>query len=131
MTQGLLVLRLTKIKLGKNSIKMPTPANIQIYKNYCNLYNSLIRTSKKLFFEQQLSLYQSNSKKTWELINLATKRPAKNKNFTACLNVNGTITSNSTEIAEKFNNFFFFLLTLQRRLKKLYHLPFRMLSLFP
>jgi hypothetical protein len=106
MTQGLLVSRLTKIKLGKNSFKMPTPANIQIYKNYRNLYNSLIRTSKKLFFEQQLTLYQSNSKKTWELINLATKRPAKNKNFTACLNINGTITSNSTEIAEKFNNFF-------------------------
>ncbi len=101
-----MVSRLTKIKLGKNSIKMPTPDNIQTYKNYRNLYNSLIRTSKKLFFEQQLTLYQSNSKKTWELINLATKRSAKNKNSTACLNINGTITSNSTDIAEKFNNFF-------------------------
>jgi hypothetical protein len=59
----------------QNSIKMPTPDNFQTYKNYRNLYNSLIRTSKKLFFEQQLTLYQSDSKKTWELINLATKRP--------------------------------------------------------
>jgi hypothetical protein len=106
MTQGLLVSRLTKIKLGKKSIKMPTPENIQIYKNYRNLYNSLIRASKKLFFEQQLTFYQSNAKKTWELINLATKRSTKNKNFTSCLNINGSITSNPTEIAEKFNNFF-------------------------
>jgi len=104
MTQGLLVSRLTKIKLGKNSIKMPTHANIQTYKNYRNLYNTLIRTSKKLYFEQQLSFYQSNSKKTWELINLATKRPLKNKNLTSCLNINGTIISNPAEIAERFNN---------------------------
>ena len=106
MTQGLLVSRLTKIKLGKKSIKTPTYENIQTYKNYRNIYNTLIRTSKKLFFEQQLTLYQSNAKKTWELINLATKRPVKNKNFTSCLNINGTITSNPAEIAEKFNNFF-------------------------
>jgi hypothetical protein len=42
MTQGLLVSRLTKIRLGKISIKMPTCENITSYKNYCNLYTMLI-----------------------------------------------------------------------------------------
>ena len=86
ITQGLLISRLSKIKLGKISIKKPTIENIQTYKTYRNLYNTLIRMSKKNYFEQQLTLHQSNAKKTWELINLAAKRPGKNKNFISCLN---------------------------------------------
>jgi len=106
MTQGLLISRLTKIKLGKTSIKKPTNENILTYKTYRNLYNTLIRTSKKIYFEQQLTFHQSNAKKTWELINLAIKRPEKNKNVSSCLNIDGNIITNPTEVAEKFNNFF-------------------------
>ena len=62
--------------------------------------------SKKNYFEQQLTLHQSIAKKTWELINLAAKRPGKNKNFISCLNIDGNIISNPTEVAEKFNTFF-------------------------
>jgi hypothetical protein len=106
MTQGLLISRLTKIKLGKISIKKPTNENIQTYKTYRNLYNTLIRTSKKNYFEQQLTFHQSNSKKTWELINLAIKRPGKNKLVSSFLNIDGNIISKPTEVAEKFNTFF-------------------------
>jgi hypothetical protein len=106
MTQGLLISRLTKIKLGKISIKKPTNENIQTYKTYRNLYNTLIRTSKKNYFEQQLTFHQSNSKKTWELINLAIKRPGKNKLVSSFLNIDGNIISKPTEVDEKFNTFF-------------------------
>jgi len=77
MTSGLLVSRLTKKKLCLNSIKVPTHENITKFK----FFNKLINESKRSFFEQQLKLHQSNMKKAWELINLATRRGLKNKNL--------------------------------------------------
>jgi len=47
MTQGLLVSRQTKLKLHKISIHTPSPVNIQSYKNFRNLYNKILRASKK------------------------------------------------------------------------------------
>ena len=47
MTQGLLVSRRNKIYLHKKSIAEPTPENIQKFKTFRNLYNKLVRASKK------------------------------------------------------------------------------------
>ena len=46
MTRGLLISRTEKIRLCKLSLKSPTYLNIAHYKNYRNLYNSLIRAAK-------------------------------------------------------------------------------------
>ena len=56
MTSGLLVSRLTKLKLHKLSIHSPSQSNIDQYKRYRNIYNTLLRTSKKLYFEKNLAL---------------------------------------------------------------------------
>ncbi len=64
MTQGLLVSRLTKIKLGKNSIKMPTHENIQKYK--------IIATFTTLSFVLAKNFSLNNSSL---FINLTLKRP--------------------------------------------------------
>jgi hypothetical protein len=56
MTQGLLISRLNKL--------LP---NIPQLRTAC----------KKAFFENQLCKYQSNMKKTWELINMATRKSKK------------------------------------------------------
>jgi hypothetical protein len=46
MTQGLLVSRLNKFKLAKNAVHNPTVYNVQKFKDYRNLYNTVIyRTS--------------------------------------------------------------------------------------
>ena len=45
-------------------------------------------------------------KKTWELINEATKKKRKNKENVQRLNLENTLILDSTEIAENFNKFF-------------------------
>ena len=45
-------------------------------------------------------------KKTWELINLATKKCKKNKDDVSCISIDGRTVTDSASIANKFNNFF-------------------------
>jgi hypothetical protein len=45
-------------------------------------------------------------KKTWELINLATKKCKKNKDEISCINIDGRTVTDPALIAEKFNKFF-------------------------
>jgi hypothetical protein len=63
MTQGLLISRLNKLRLGKIASKHPTAENIHKFKMYRNMYNTVLRACKKAFFENQLCKYQSNMKK--------------------------------------------------------------------
>ncbi len=51
MTSGLLVSRNTKLRLHKISIDNPSNTNITAYRKYRNIYNSVLRNSKKLYFE--------------------------------------------------------------------------------
>jgi hypothetical protein len=85
MTQGLLISRLNKL--------LP---NIPQLRTAC----------KKAFFENQLCKYQSNMKKTWELINMATRKSKKNKDEISCINIDGRTVTDSASIADKFNIFF-------------------------
>jgi hypothetical protein len=106
MTQGLLTSRRNKMRLSKISIKYPTAVNIQNFKIYRNMYNTVLRACKKAFFETQLCEYQSNMKKTWKIINLATKKCKKNKDEISCMNFDGRNVTDPAFIADKFNKFF-------------------------
>jgi hypothetical protein len=75
MTSGLLVSRRTKLALQKKSIASPTVTNISAYKNYRNIYNKLLRASKKLYFDNNLKKAQKNPKKTWSLLKEAIGIP--------------------------------------------------------
>ncbi len=50
----------------------PLPVNVTKYKNYRNLYNTLIRKSKSKYFEDSLNENVKNPKKTWEILKEAT-----------------------------------------------------------
>jgi hypothetical protein len=50
MTRGLLISRKRKNLLFKKKISHPTDINIDAYRNYRNIYNALIRRSKKMYF---------------------------------------------------------------------------------
>ena len=63
MTAGLLVSRKTKLQLHKRSLVSPTDNNISKYRNYRNIYNRLIRHSKKLYFEKGFYRARRNPKK--------------------------------------------------------------------
>jgi hypothetical protein len=73
MTAGLLnSFRANKIKLHKRAISQPTEINHDNYTVYRNIYNKLIKLSKKLYFENGLRNNEKDPKKTWNLLTEAT-----------------------------------------------------------
>ena len=106
MTNGLLTSRRHKNLLHKQSLVSPTVDSINCYKKYRNLYNSLIRLSKKLYFEKKLSDNQKDPKKTWKFLNESiNKIPSKSSNIQE-VKINNTIISDPVEMANSFNTFF-------------------------
>ena len=71
MTAGLLVSRKNKLNLHKIAIADPSDGNLSRYKKYRNLYNKIVRASKKLYFDKNFKRFKKNPKRTWSLINEA------------------------------------------------------------
>ena len=105
MTQGLLISRSNKISLLKNSILNPTQQNKLKYKTFRNLYNRLIRISKKSYYETSLNKAKKDPKKSWQILKEALNLTT-TKNKIEKLTTNGISTTNPIEIANQFNNFF-------------------------
>jgi hypothetical protein len=104
MTAGLLVSRRNKNLLHKKSITDPSPQNLDNYKRYRNLFNSLLRKSKTHYFETNLQNNEKNPKKTWEILREAIgKKPCVPISE---IKINGTLSNDPTQIANEFNNFF-------------------------
>jgi hypothetical protein len=105
MTAGLLISRMNKNRLHKTALVDPCLVNITKYKAYRNIYNSLIRKSKKLYFEDNLNANVNNPKKSWELLKEATVG-TKNTKKINCLSVGGNLVVDPNIIADEFNKFF-------------------------
>jgi hypothetical protein len=104
MTIGLLTSRKNKLKLHKTSILTPTIENVNKYKSYRNIFNTLMRKAKILYFENNLNLHEKNPKKTWEILKEVMGKKT-NSPITE-ININGTISNDPARIAEEFNSFF-------------------------
>ncbi len=59
MTSGLLISRSNKFKFHKTALCDPLPVNVEKYRTYINIYNTLVPKSKCLYFEDSLN-------KMWE-----------------------------------------------------------------
>jgi len=105
MTQGLLVSRITKLKLYKIQTANPSAINIDNYKNYRNLYNKILRASRKMYFVGGLENAKRNPKKTWSLLKEALNLQS-NNNTIQKLTINGNSTIIPSEIATGFNEHF-------------------------
>jgi Reverse transcriptase (RNA-dependent DNA polymerase) len=105
MTSGLLVSRRTKLTLHKKSISEPTAANISAFKSYRNIYNRLVRASKKMYYDSNLKKAKKNPKKTWALLKMAIGHPSKNEKIDK-VTVENVEISSPTKIASAFNTFF-------------------------
>jgi hypothetical protein len=97
--------RQTKLTLHKLSLTEPTPLNISNYKRHRNLYNTAVRQSKAQYFESNLASHSKDPKKTWKILKEAANLNTVQSTISE-LNVNGTSTSNSSEMATVFNDFF-------------------------
>jgi hypothetical protein len=105
MTAGLLVSRLKKNVLHKTALISPSAENVNKYKAYRNLFNTLMRKSKAKYFEDNLIANVKNPKKTWELLKEATIGSKQSKK-TERISVGGIVISDPLQIAEEFNTFF-------------------------
>ena len=106
MSSGILTSRKRKNLLSKISLKSPTPANILSFKNYRNLYNQIIRTAKKLYYEKQLTINQKNLRKTWQILFSSIHKGNKKKDDLSQLTINGLKISDPRLMATHFNEFF-------------------------
>ena len=105
MTKGLLISRITKSNLHKAALLSKDPVAYIKFKQYRNLYNTCLRLSKKLYYEQGFKKFKSNPKKTWELLNEITCRQSNKSTISETTVQNETI-SDPKQIANTFNNYF-------------------------
>jgi hypothetical protein len=106
MTPGLLISRLHKTVLLKKSIVDPTN-NLDRYRQYRNVFNSLLRASKKLYYDAKFAQFAKNPKKIWSLLNDITGNKKSNSNASIPhIEVDGNTINSPPEIANEFNAFF-------------------------
>ena len=76
------------------------------YKSIKNRLNSLLYNTEIQYYSNQLEINKNDSAKTWKVLkNIIGKESSKSKqNITFC--IDGTIVTDSTKIANGFNNFF-------------------------
>jgi hypothetical protein len=106
MTPGLLVSKKQKLFLHKKSLLDPL-TYLDSFRTYRNIFNSLVRASKKLHYDAKFVQFAKNPKKIWNLLNeiSGSKKNNKNNNI-AHVNANGQMLDNATDIVNEFNSFF-------------------------
>ena len=105
-TSGLLISRMQKLKLYKESLSLNTSHSRDTYVKYRNVYNNLIRTSKKLFFEAELKKHSNNIKVTWDIIRKVIRKTKNKSSGISSIIVNNITFSDPKSIANEFNKFF-------------------------
>ncbi len=89
-----------KNKLQKLGAAHPTTHNISKYVTFRNVYNKIVRASKKLYFEFRLKNCVNDPKKTWGTLKEAINLKKSSSNIEK-ISVNGTqITDNKCMVDE-------------------------------
>jgi hypothetical protein len=105
MTKGLLISRIRKNLLFKKQLMSPTPNNVLAYREYRNIYNSVLCKSKKMYYECMINKFKSKPKKLWEILNCATGKAANNNSIREIF-TGIHYTNNPKEMAQSFNDHF-------------------------
>ncbi len=106
VTPGILISRTRKFLLAAIFSKDRSPVNKSAYNVYRNLYNRVLKTAKKLYFDREFAKYKSNLKKTWDTIKFAINSDSKNANSISELFFNGISYTDPQTLADKLNEFF-------------------------
>ena len=96
-----------KQKLYERFLKKRTPQNEQQYKNYKNLFETIKKKAKKIYYSKKLLKCTGDIKKTWNVMkDIIGKAKLKSTNFPCKLTINKVDVYNKREIADAFNDFF-------------------------
>jgi hypothetical protein len=80
-----------KLYLAKCAVQVPSIDNKTMYNRYRNLYNTVIKTSKKISFEKEFEKHKSNLKITWDILRKAIRKSKIIKTKINNFNFNGTM----------------------------------------
>jgi bifunctional pyridoxal-dependent enzyme with beta-cystathionase and maltose regulon repressor activities len=80
--------------------------NKNTYTVYRNIYNSVTRASKKLYYEAELEKHKTNLKVTWDLLRKAIRKNKSKSSHICNIKVNGMELNDPKTIANCFNEFF-------------------------
>ena len=110
ITHGILTSIKRRDKIHKLFIKSKDPleklAFEHQFKQYRNLIVRLCRRSKKNYFSDYFKQHSKNIKKVWQGIkSIISTKPTQNGSPSS-ININGTLTSEPTKIADAFNDYF-------------------------
>ena len=70
------------------------------------MYAKILKASKKLYYDNQLVKYQSDCKKTWEILRKVINKSKRSDNSITSIISEGKTIYNPGLIADKFNEFF-------------------------
>jgi len=106
MTKGILNSRRNKLTLLKLSLNEPTTYNINKYKQYRNIYNTVLRASKKLHIDTKLKNNSKNPQKIWKTQKELTTGNKNTQSINSITSKDGATLTDPKLIAEEFNTFF-------------------------
>ena len=86
--------------------KFPTIENKDIYTNFRNSYDRILRISKQLYYQNQLEENQNNIKKTWQILHEITKKCNDKSSVVEEIKVGDQSITDHAHIAESFNSVF-------------------------
>ena len=106
MSNGILISRRKKLSLYNEYLSSRDINKFTEYKQYRNVYNSVIRLAKKLYYEKKVNDNKSNVKNLWKTLNQAIERDTSKSSVISNITINGTTITESDIIANEFNTFF-------------------------
>lgn len=107
MTKGLLKSARTQAKLYKKQLHIPKD-NLKHthYIRYRNLYNTLKRNAKKMYYSDQLNQYKSDIKNTWKILNRLCNKANDKTSYCDSFHINNTTVTDPLDISNEFNKYF-------------------------
>ncbi len=109
MTQELLRERKIKLELYKKVVRSAgesKTSNMALYKQQKSKYNSLLRTAKKKYVEEQISKNFGKSRKIWQTVNSFINRENTTEHGIKNIRTESGVTSDKLKIANTINNFY-------------------------
>ena len=96
-----------KQKLYERFLKKLAPQNEQKYKYYEDLFETIKKKAKKIYYSNKLLKCTGDIKKTWNVMkNIIGKSNIRSTNLSRKLTINKVDVYNKPEIADGFNDFF-------------------------
>ena len=107
ITKGITKSSKKKQKFYERFLKKRTPQNEQKYKNYKNLFETIKKKAKKIYYFNKLLKCTGDIKQTWSVMkDIIGKSKIKSTNLPRKLTINKVNVYNRPEIAGAFNDFF-------------------------